>query len=68
MEGKKVGAKGGRNGGQSVPGNSTLYYSKRSKLFLGTEIGKLTGRTPWEGMARSLWLEVKRLAGDPSLI
>ena len=51
-----------------MPGNSTLNYSKRSKLFLGTEIGKLTGRTPWEGMARSLWLEVKRLAGDPSLI
>lgn len=36
MKGKKVGAKGGRNGGQLVPGNSSLNYSKRSKLCLGT--------------------------------
>ena len=65
---KKVGAEGGRNEGQLVPGSSPLNYSKRSKLGLGIQIESFPGPVPWEGMARSLPSEVKRLAGDPSVI
>lgn len=51
-----------------MPGSSPLNYSKRSKLGLGIQIESFPGPVPWDGMPRSLPSEVKRLAGDPSVI